>query len=312
MRWQDPPGVHARHDVPTCAVQLRADGSGAFPLPQQPPGELFTSPPEQLLAALNPGRASPTAPRDPFPAASPAAGSSGGGATLLNGAATHSAPGAPAIVPASAPVDVPVSAPVDVPVSVPVDVPVSAPVSGPVAPIGDFLTVDPAAEGPLPAAALNLARPQGSGPRASAAKTRGPVVHSYEGGQQLQHAAGRRRIQSQPIRGSTELRLESAVPTSLERRLRRRRVKCQKRRQLRKRRVKCQKRRQLRKRRVKCQKRRQLRKRRVKSRKRRQLRGRRVRHQLWCPQLAMPARRHPPPRMARHLAPRVNLRRLLR
>lgn len=178
MRWQDPPGVHAWHDVFTCAVQLRADGSGAFPLPQQPPGELFTSPPEQLLAALNPGRASPTAPRDAFPAASPAAGSCDGGATPLNGAATHSAPGAPAIVPVSAPVDVPVS--------------------GPVAPIGDFLTVDPAAEGPLPAAALNLARPQGSGPRASAAKTCGPAVHSNEGGAAAA-ACSRAQANSEPV-----------------------------------------------------------------------------------------------------------------
>lgn len=67
------------------------------------------------------------------------------------------------------------------------------PVSVPVAAIGDFLTTDPASEGPLPAAARQPARFQGSGSRASAPRT--PIPAAYPG-EQDSAASARSRAQA--------------------------------------------------------------------------------------------------------------------
>lgn len=127
-------------------MQTNADGSGTFPLPQQPAGKLFTDFPDQLLADLRVKQSLSTFQRE----------------TVQTGAS------APTTFEESAapPDSIAVSA-VDSSTSFTVSGPVKderSPVSGsfsvPVTPIGAFLTADPTAEGPLPAVARYLARPQ--------------------------------------------------------------------------------------------------------------------------------------------------------
>lgn len=108
--------------LPT-SLQLRADGSGAFPIPDQPDDRPFTEPPEQLLAHL----------ATPAPAVvqteSPAADAAVPKAAHEADAVVHCSPDAAAELPVA------------------------------VAPLSDFLTSDPSGEGPLPEEARNLVRP---------------------------------------------------------------------------------------------------------------------------------------------------------
>lgn len=138
-------------------MQTNADGSGTFPLPQQPAGTLFTDFPDQLLADLKVKQSLSTLQRETVQTGV------SGETTLKKGAAP--------------PDSTPVSA-VDCSISFTVSNPVKgegSPVTGsfrvPVTPIGAFLTADPTAEGPLPAVARYLARSQATAMKSA------PLLH---------------------------------------------------------------------------------------------------------------------------------------
>ena len=112
---------HGRAEVVALlSLQLRADGSGTFPIPDQPDGRPLTEPPEQLLersAALAPVATHP---------ATPAVGATTALAAREAGADAQSSTDASTLLPVA------------------------------VAPLSEFLTMDPSREGPFPKEARNL------------------------------------------------------------------------------------------------------------------------------------------------------------